>query len=87
MADNVEKALSAGFRQIRLHERIPQAAAAARKVMGPTLPLMVDTNCAWAADEAAERVLELKPFDLLYIEEPLWPPENRKRPTAAVQST
>jgi L-alanine-DL-glutamate epimerase-like enolase superfamily enzyme len=76
VADNVEKALSAGFRQIKLHERTPQAAAAARKVMGPTLPLMVDTNCAWAADEAAERVLELKPFDLLYIEEPLWPPEN-----------
>ena len=43
---NTARALERGFRQIKLHERTPEAVAAAREATGPDIPLMVDTNCA-----------------------------------------
>ena len=43
---NTARALERGYRHIKLHERTPEAAAAARDVTGPDIPLMVDTNCA-----------------------------------------
>lgn len=76
VARNVERALAAGFEQVKLHEKTPEAVAAARGVMGPDMPLMVDANCAWTADEAVEVVTRMAAFDLHWIEEPLWPPED-----------
>jgi L-alanine-DL-glutamate epimerase-like enolase superfamily enzyme len=72
----VGRALGEGFRQIKLHERTADAVAAARAVAGPGVPLMVDTNCAWLPADAADAVAEMAPSDLLWIEEPIWPPED-----------
>jgi L-alanine-DL-glutamate epimerase-like enolase superfamily enzyme len=38
--------------------------------------MMVHINCAWLAHEAETHVRATKSFDPLWIEEPLWPPEN-----------
>ena len=43
---------------------------------GRTSRLMLDTNCPWSRDEALAMVEALRPFDLHWLEEPLWPPED-----------
>ncbi|MFL9823633.1 mandelate racemase/muconate lactonizing enzyme family protein [Rhodoplanes sp. SY1] len=72
----VDRALGAGFSQIKLHERTVAAVAAARAAAGPDVPIMVDTNCAWRPDEAAEPVAAMAQSNILWIEEPIWPPED-----------
>jgi L-alanine-DL-glutamate epimerase-like enolase superfamily enzyme len=46
--DNVKRitarALEKGYKHIKLHERTPEAVAAARSVTGPNIPIKVDTN-------------------------------------------
>lgn len=73
---NVERSLQAGYTQVKLHERTTGAVARARQVMGAGAVLMVDTNCAWTADQATAAVQEMVPFDPFWIEEPIWPPED-----------
>ncbi|MBK5960456.1 mandelate racemase [Rhodoplanes elegans] len=72
----IDRALGAGFSQIKLHERTVAAVEAARAAAGPDVPIMVDTNCAWRPDEAAAPVAAMAQSNILWIEEPIWPPEN-----------
>jgi L-alanine-DL-glutamate epimerase-like enolase superfamily enzyme len=83
----VDRALGEGFKQIKLHERAAEAVAAARDVAGPGVPLMVDTNCAWLPADAVAAVTEMAPSDLLWIEEPIWPPEDFTSLAALRQAT
>jgi D-galactarolactone cycloisomerase len=69
-------AMARGYRDIKLHERTVETVAAAREVTGPDLPLMLDTNCTWTVDEAIEMATALRPFDLTWLEEPLYPPDD-----------
>ena len=73
---NTARALERGFRQIKLHERTPEAIAAAREVTGPDIPLMVDTNCAWTPAEAETAVAAMAPYQPLWVEEPIYPPDD-----------
>ena len=61
---------------IKLHERTPEAVAAAREVTGPDIPLMVDTNCAWTPAEAEAAVAAMAPYKPFWVEEPIYPPED-----------
>lgn len=45
--------------------------AAMRSVLGDAATLMCDANQAWAAEEAAERIAELAPYQPHWIEEPI----------------
>lgn len=80
---NVGRAVDAGFLQVKLHERTPEAVHAARTVLGPDLPLMVDTNCAWDRPAAIEAMRAMASSRPLWIEEPIWPPENLHEVAAA----
>jgi L-alanine-DL-glutamate epimerase-like enolase superfamily enzyme len=73
---NVARALDRGYRQIKLHERSAEAVVAARETTGVDIPIMLDTNCAWTADAAIAAVAEMVPSNLLWVEEPIWPPED-----------
>jgi L-alanine-DL-glutamate epimerase-like enolase superfamily enzyme len=73
---NVARALERGYRHIKLHEKTTEAVAATRAITGPGIPLMVDVNCAWLPDAAHEAVMAMKPYDPLWIEEPVWPAED-----------
>jgi L-alanine-DL-glutamate epimerase-like enolase superfamily enzyme len=73
---NTARALERGYRQIKLHERTPEAVAAAREVTGPDVPLMVDTNCAWTPAEAETAVAAMAPHKPFWVEEPIYPPED-----------
>ena len=73
---NTARALERGYRHIKLHEKTTEAVAAARETTGPDVPIMVDTNCAWSPDAAHDAVMAMKPYDALWVEEPIWPPED-----------
>ena len=73
---NTGRALERGFRHIKLHERTAPAVAAAREAIGPDIPLMVDTNCAWTVAEAQATMAAMAPFKPYWVEEPLYPPED-----------
>lgn len=76
IARNVDAALAAGYREVKLHERTVAATLAARRAMGNELALMLDTNCAWTPAQAHEIVDDFSALNLLWLEEPLWPPED-----------
>jgi L-alanine-DL-glutamate epimerase-like enolase superfamily enzyme len=73
---NVARALERGYRHIKLHEKTTEAVAATRETTGPDIPIMVDTNCAWLPDAAFSAVMAMKPYDPLWVEEPIWPAED-----------
>jgi L-alanine-DL-glutamate epimerase-like enolase superfamily enzyme len=76
VAASCAHALEQGYRQIKLHEITVPAVKAARDVTGPDVALMVDTNCPWTVAESLAMVEALRPFDLHWLEEPVWPPED-----------
>jgi len=76
VARYTEQALGRGYRLIKLHEITVPEVKAARDVAGPGIPIMVDTNCPWTVPQAIEMAHRLKPLDLHWLEEPVWPPEN-----------
>jgi len=72
----LERALKRGYRHIKLHEITVPPIQAARQAAGPDIPIMVDCNCPWTVAEAIRMARELQRFDLTWLEEPVWPPED-----------
>jgi L-alanine-DL-glutamate epimerase-like enolase superfamily enzyme len=68
--------MDAGFRALKLHEIALPAIRAARDEAGPEVELMLDVNCPWTLNEARASAKALREFDLKWLEEPIWPPEN-----------
>jgi D-galactarolactone cycloisomerase len=73
-----EAALAKGYQQVKLHEIEPWLVGVARSVLGPDIALMVDTNCPWSLDEARSKATAMRPFNLEWLEEPIFPPEDRR---------
>jgi L-alanine-DL-glutamate epimerase-like enolase superfamily enzyme len=73
---NARGALEAGFRSLKLHEISLAAVAAAREEAGPDIELMLDVNCLWTVNEAHAHAKDLRAFNLKWLEEPVWPPED-----------
>src|SRR5690625_2601633 len=72
----VRRAVDDGFTAVKLHESQLPAIAAARDEAGPGVALIVDAGCAWTLQQAQGLADELHGVGLLFLEEPLWPPEN-----------
>jgi L-alanine-DL-glutamate epimerase-like enolase superfamily enzyme len=67
-------AVQRGYRHVKLHEHSVEAVAAAREAVGPDVSLMVDTNCYWDnPDEIVAVCKKLEPYDVAWLEEPLYP--------------
>ena len=87
------EACSRGYRHIKVHEIEEAQIKAARDAVGEGISLMVDCNCPWYVEQAVDMARRLERYNLFWLEEPVWPPENhvglaevRKRggiPTAA----
>lgn len=73
---HVEKALKRGYHHIKLHEITVDPIKAARDAAGPGIPIMVDCNCPWSIGQAIDMARQLRDFDLTWLEEPVWPPED-----------
>jgi L-alanine-DL-glutamate epimerase-like enolase superfamily enzyme len=65
-----------GYRLIKLHEITVPEIKAGREAAGPGVPIMVDTNCPWTVTEAIAMAHRLAEFELTWLEEPVWPPED-----------
>lgn len=76
VAAQCQKALDMGYRHIKLHEIDPDVIRRARQVVGPDVPLMVDANCAWTADETAALGNVFSECNVLWVEEPVFPPDD-----------
>jgi L-alanine-DL-glutamate epimerase-like enolase superfamily enzyme len=65
-----------GFRHIKLHEHAVGCVAAAREAVGGEVALMNDVNCPFTVAEALAMERACRPFNLAWLEEPVWPPED-----------
>ena len=65
-----------GFRHIKLHEHSVDAVKAAREGAGPDIAIMNDVNCPWSVAQAIEMERAYRPYNLYWLEEPVWPPED-----------
>jgi L-alanine-DL-glutamate epimerase-like enolase superfamily enzyme len=72
----VTRAVSQGYRDLKLHEIALEPVAAAREAVGTEPRIMLDTNCPWTPDDAIAMVKRLQEYDLTWLEEPVWPPED-----------
>ena len=75
-AADAAQAMIDGYREVKLHERDTACIAASRAAVGAATPLMVDVNCVWSPDEALAMAREWEPYNLTWLEEPVWPPED-----------
>ena len=65
-----------GYTAIKLHQVDVESVAAAREAVGDGVDLMLDTNCPWPVEEAIRIGRLLERYDLRWLEEPVWPPED-----------
>jgi L-alanine-DL-glutamate epimerase-like enolase superfamily enzyme len=75
-ARNAAAAAAEGYAAVKLHEVDVAAVRAARDALGPDVPLMDDVNCPWSVAEALRHAALLRPINLHWLEEPVWPPED-----------
>lgn len=73
---NVDRALADGFSHLKLHEITVDAVREARKAAGDNVEITLDVNCPWTVRQALDMSAKLRPFNLRWLEEPIWPPEN-----------
>ncbi len=73
-----ERALSRGYRDVKLHEITTPEIAAARDALGDEPRLMVDVNCPWTIWQALAMARDLEDLDLTWLEEPVWPPGDHE---------
>ncbi|WP_266064894.1 mandelate racemase/muconate lactonizing enzyme family protein [Brucella intermedia] len=89
--DGLSRALEAtmrrGYRAVKLHERTLEMVRASRQTIGRDAALMVDVNCAWTLPQAIAAAHSFAPFDIAWLEEPIWPPENHEALTTLQRET
>jgi L-alanine-DL-glutamate epimerase-like enolase superfamily enzyme len=76
IARNAARAVGEGYGMIKLHELGVEQVRRAREAIGPDVRLTVDTNCPWTADEAIAMARAMHEYDLHWLEEPIFPPED-----------
>ncbi|MGD9886232.1 MAG: mandelate racemase/muconate lactonizing enzyme family protein, partial [Reyranella sp.] len=76
VAARTKLAVQQGYRHIKLHETEEPEVKAAREAAGDDVAIMVDTNCPWTPEQARHMTLRLRRYDLHWLEEPIFPPED-----------
>lgn len=74
----VRQAVGRGYGMAKIHETQYDAIRVARETLGDGFPLMCDCNCPWTVEEAIAMGQRLREFDLTWLEEPVWPPEDHE---------
>jgi L-alanine-DL-glutamate epimerase-like enolase superfamily enzyme len=70
------RAVAEGYRTVKLHEIAPEHIRAGREAIGPEIALTDDVNCNWTVDQTLAWAPELSALDLMWLEEPIFPPED-----------
>lgn len=76
LVENVNRALADGFSHLKLHEITVDAVREARNAAGDNVEITLDVNCPWTVRQALDMSAKLRQFNLRWLEEPIWPPEN-----------
>ncbi len=77
VAKNTTAACEAGYRHIKLHQVTrPDTLAAINAPGAEKARIMLDVNCAWSVPVAIEMADSLVDDGLMWLEEPVWPPED-----------
>ena len=76
VAQKCQESLDQGYRVIKLHEITEPEVKAARDAVGEGIAITVDTNCPWTRDEAFDMAMRFKPYDLTWLEEPIFPHDD-----------
>ncbi len=76
VARAVERAMSQGYRHLKLHEDRLDTVRAARAAAGDSTWIALDTNCPWTVSQSIEHARALEASRLAWLEEPVWPPED-----------
>lgn len=82
LLQSVQSYLDRGFNGVKIKVGLPTLAndvarvRAVRDLIGPDIAFMVDANYALSVDQAVDAASALKPFDLLWFEEPIIPEDN-----------
>jgi L-alanine-DL-glutamate epimerase-like enolase superfamily enzyme len=76
IANECAAARRLGYSAIKLHETTVPAVFAARKAIGPGVPLMVDMNCPLDGPSAIAFAQACRAAAPMFLEEPVWPPED-----------
>lgn len=71
----IAEALAAKVAAIKVHEFDLDVIEAARKIAGPTLPFVADCNNAHTLSDIQGSLARWQALDLLWLEDPVWPPE------------
>ncbi len=75
VAARIEQALAAKVAAVKVHEFDLDVIEAARKVVGPQIPFVADCNNAHTLSEVLSGLARWQALDLLWLEDPVWPPE------------
>jgi L-alanine-DL-glutamate epimerase-like enolase superfamily enzyme len=68
-----------GFDSVKLHQTSEDSLEAIRKARvqyGNSFELMADLNCALGFSRAADFMREVQRYELKWVEEPVWPPDD-----------
>ena len=76
IGEHAKQAVDQGYEMIKLHQSEVESVALARKAVGDDVPLTVDINCQWNPLEATHRAVAMDEYELTWLEEPVWPPED-----------
>lgn len=69
-------AKQSGYEEIKLHQLDVESLKLVRETVGNSVRLMMDINCAWSPEKALEMARDFAPYNLQWLEEPIWPPED-----------
>jgi L-alanine-DL-glutamate epimerase-like enolase superfamily enzyme len=71
----IAQALEARVAAVKVHEFDLDVIEAARKVAGPQIPFVADCNNAHTMAQVQASLARWQALDLLFLEDPAWPPE------------
>ena len=76
LKEQIERAVAAGFRGVKLHEVEVDMVRIARETAPAGFPIMLDVNGHWSPFEAEENANRLEEYGMTWLEEPLWPMQD-----------
>jgi L-alanine-DL-glutamate epimerase-like enolase superfamily enzyme len=81
------EAVDRGYRHLKLHEKDITPVKAVRDAVGEDIRIRLDPAWAWTPDEALIQARGLEELNLVWLEEPIWPPEDYRGLAALARNT
>ena len=73
LTENLNRMMDAGFLAVKLHDCDERLVELTRQIVGDDFTIMLDPTGSWSFAQAEEMAKRVEQFDILWIEEPLFP--------------